>query len=164
MTKSGRPIPNIPRWEKGQLLTSKAYPLGILAHLLRMVMEPKYLAFRKWLYSPCSSSDKVIGSLGMHVEDMYEYSSFQDDTKYRHWICGGLKTQTYWFLTPKKSRKHGFSWWIPVCSFYFAPIIWNITVTFPQTHHQLILAGRVEGFYCWRLDWTYGSEDQEINM
>ena len=28
-----------------------------------MVMEPKYLAFRRWLYTPCSSSDKVIGCL-----------------------------------------------------------------------------------------------------
>ncbi len=33
------------------------YSQGILAHLLRMVMEPKYLAFRRWLYTPCSSSD-----------------------------------------------------------------------------------------------------------
>jgi len=29
MTKSGRPIPNIPPWERGQLFNSKAYPLGI---------------------------------------------------------------------------------------------------------------------------------------
>ena len=27
-------------------------------------MEPEYLAFWMWLYTPCSSSDKVIGSLG----------------------------------------------------------------------------------------------------
>ena len=27
-------------------------------------MEPKYLAFRRWLYTPCSSSEKLIGSLG----------------------------------------------------------------------------------------------------
>ena len=27
-------------------------------------MEPKYLSFRRWLYTPCSSSEKVIGSLG----------------------------------------------------------------------------------------------------
>ena len=26
--------------------------LGILAHLLRTVMEPKYLSFRRWLYTP----------------------------------------------------------------------------------------------------------------
>ncbi len=39
--------------------------IGVLAHLLRMVLEPKYLAFWRWLYTPCSSSDKVIGSLGL---------------------------------------------------------------------------------------------------
>ena len=33
------------------------YALRILAHLLRMVMEPKYLSFRRRLYTPCSSSD-----------------------------------------------------------------------------------------------------------
>ena len=40
------------------------YTLGILAHLLRMVMEPEYLAFWRWLYTPQSSSEKVLGSLG----------------------------------------------------------------------------------------------------
>ena len=38
--------------------------LGVLAHLLRMVMEAKYLAFRFGDCTPQSSSDKVIGSLG----------------------------------------------------------------------------------------------------
>ena len=33
-------------------------------HLLRIVLEPKYYAFRRWLDTPSSSSDKVIGSLG----------------------------------------------------------------------------------------------------
>ena len=28
-------------------------------------MEPKYHSFRRWLYTPCSSSDMVIGSLGI---------------------------------------------------------------------------------------------------
>ena len=36
-----------PRKGKYQTLT-----LGILAHLLRMVMKPKYLAFWRWLYTP----------------------------------------------------------------------------------------------------------------
>ena len=33
-------------------------------------MEPKYLSFWRWLYTPCSSSDKVIGSLpvGHHTK------------------------------------------------------------------------------------------------
>ena len=40
--------------------------LGILAHLLRMVlvMEPKYLAFRRRLYTPIILWRSVIGSLG----------------------------------------------------------------------------------------------------
>ena len=33
--------------------------LGIQSPNLRMVMEPKYLSFRRWLYTPCSSSNKV---------------------------------------------------------------------------------------------------------
>ena len=37
--------------------------LGILAHLLRMG-EPKYFTFLRWLDTPSSSSDKVIGSPG----------------------------------------------------------------------------------------------------
>ena len=39
--------------------------LGIQSPKLRMLMEPKYLSFRRWLYTPCSSSDKVIGSIGV---------------------------------------------------------------------------------------------------
>ena len=40
--------------------------LGILAHLLRVVMEPKYYAFGMWLYTCKSqSSSDVIGSLGL---------------------------------------------------------------------------------------------------
>ena len=32
-------------------------------------MEPKCLPFRRWLYTPCSSSDKVIGSLGLSFRE-----------------------------------------------------------------------------------------------
>ena len=47
--------------------------LKILAHLLRMVLEPKYLAFRRWLYTsiPQSSSDTVIGSLGFCLASFF---------------------------------------------------------------------------------------------
>ena len=38
--------------------------LGILAHLLRMVMEPKYLAFRRWLQTPIILWRSVIRSHG----------------------------------------------------------------------------------------------------
>ena len=38
--------------------------LGILAHLLRMVMEPKYCAFRRWLYTPIILWHGEPGSLG----------------------------------------------------------------------------------------------------
>ena len=33
------------------------FPLGTLAHLLRMVLDPEYLAFRFGDYTPQSSSD-----------------------------------------------------------------------------------------------------------
>ena len=42
--------------------------LGIQSPSENGFMEPKYLAFRRWLYTPCSSSDKVIGSLGSALE------------------------------------------------------------------------------------------------
>ena len=45
-----------PYFEASYCSRSQSF-LGILAHLLRMVMEPKYLAFRRWLDTPCSSSD-----------------------------------------------------------------------------------------------------------
>ena len=49
-------------------------------HLLRMVMEPKYLAFlRRWLYTPIINPDKdwIIGSLEILVDlDISSLSSF----------------------------------------------------------------------------------------
>ena len=43
-------------------------------------MEPKHLAFWKWSYTPCSSSDKLIGSLGfrVHVERVPKLGIFRD--------------------------------------------------------------------------------------
>ena len=46
-----------------QTLNLKSF-LGILAHLLRMVMEPKFFAFRRWLYTPIILWRSLIGSLG----------------------------------------------------------------------------------------------------
>ena len=46
--------------------------LGILAHLLRMVMEPKYCAFRRWLYTPIILWHGEPGSLG-HIYIWYMY-------------------------------------------------------------------------------------------
>ena len=39
-----------------------------------MVMEPKYLAFPRWLYTPSSSSDKVIGCLGNKTQNTTSFS------------------------------------------------------------------------------------------
>ena len=39
--------------------------LGIQSASENGFMEPKYLAFRRWVYTPSSSSDKLIGSLGL---------------------------------------------------------------------------------------------------
>ena len=38
--------------EEVRVFLNQAHALGILAHLLRMVMEPKYYAFRRWLDTP----------------------------------------------------------------------------------------------------------------
>ena len=36
-------------------------------------MEPKYLAFRRWLYTPCSSSEKITGFLGPIAQKIHSW-------------------------------------------------------------------------------------------
>ena len=96
--------------------------LGILAHLLRMVLEPKYYAFRRWLDTPCSSSDKVIGSLGLRTRKKSGYI-LGCSTAPRMWGCGSQGNQirlgndrSRWKLPTPKCSMYGIlylpSWWL----------------------------------------------------
>ena len=62
-----------PRKKTGCDFRRPILSLGILAHLLRMVMEPKYLAFWRWLYTPIIIWRSVIGSLGYEPEDWHSW-------------------------------------------------------------------------------------------
>ena len=69
--------------------------LRILAHLLRMVMEPKYLAKEVIIHPnhPLSSFDKVIGSLGY----VQKSSGFRDLHAFFHYP-GSPADQTKWLV------------------------------------------------------------------
>ena len=63
--------------KKGNKNRGSLYPYKS-NHLLRMVMELKYFAFRRWLDTPCSSFDNVIGSLGYYQPILYDALFFRE--------------------------------------------------------------------------------------
>ena len=130
--------------------------LGILAHLLRMVMEPKYLSFRRWLQTPIIFWRSVIrthGTAGPALVDSlqdqcWRVGTFQYSYSLHVPLDQGKKKKTGGVLGGGNSTIVFFK-----CSSRILRVSWsNLTVAYVS--NGLIPQGSIRfaysrWFFCW---------------